>query len=441
MLKVTKGLPTVDLPINKLLWMLDGITELDEERVSKVDLNYPVIVQELARGKGRFVTLDGFHRVVRAASEGHMTIKAIVVNDALITKLTHQTLSNEGFITIDEARAAAQSKCDAEGIDPTLSNAERCGRLIDIQQGSPLMQEERDRKAAYVATPSWDRFKAHVDSVIKTMPPTISERQAADKFHRDLKAKLNQVDRVPYMEKINSKNLFSLSVSKEFFGGFSSKPKLKVNKETISILQDTFLNSNWLDKQKLVTGTIKLSESDYGTFVVDDPVRNFDTMRQTYMAYCNEQIAKLTAFEKQIAPLKSFAASNPKATNNKLVSQAEQVQLKKAGSFIWPNKNVSVETLDANGLKHAAQLAIKILRDNTVFPNFHSRMNKLYTEWDAYADRAEHESDVYMVAQAVKGQLESFVEDVDSEELDEGWSLNKANFLRNLFELMNKSIK
>lgn len=195
--------------------MLDGVTQFDDERISKVDLSYPVIVQQLSRGLGRYVTLDGFHRVVRAASEGHTTIKAIVVDDALIAKLTHQTLSNEGLITIDEARERAQIECDAEGIDPTLSSAERCTRLIDIQQGSPLMQEERERKAAYAESPNWNRFKAHSMRVIKELPPSIEERQAADKFHRDLKAKLGQTDRVPAMEKFNSKNLFSMSISNE----------------------------------------------------------------------------------------------------------------------------------------------------------------------------------------------------------------------------------
>lgn len=72
------------------------------------------------------------------------------------------------YFTVDEARAAAQGACDAEGIDPTLSNAERCTRLIDIQQGSPLMQEERQRKATH------------------------AERLVADKFHTDLKAELGQ---------------------------------------------------------------------------------------------------------------------------------------------------------------------------------------------------------------------------------------------------------
>lgn len=69
---------------------------------------------------------------------------------------------------IEQARAAAQGECDAYGIDPTLNNAERCTRLIDIQQGSPLMHEERQRKAKY------------------------ADKLTCDKFHKDLRAKLGQ---------------------------------------------------------------------------------------------------------------------------------------------------------------------------------------------------------------------------------------------------------
>lgn len=54
-----------------------------------------------------------------------------------------------GFITEQEAYDAAdrvRKECDAAGIDPTLSLPERVARLQDIHQGSPLMQEERQRK-------------------------------------------------------------------------------------------------------------------------------------------------------------------------------------------------------------------------------------------------------------------------------------------------------
>lgn len=110
------------------------------------------------------------------------------------------------FFTIEEARARAQGECDAEGIDPTLSNAERCGRLIDIQQGSPLMHEERQRKAAYKAS----KFNAHVNDVVKHLPQTIAEQQAVDRFHTELKAKLGQTNGAPAMEHLTTKTLFSI---------------------------------------------------------------------------------------------------------------------------------------------------------------------------------------------------------------------------------------
>lgn len=72
------------------------------------------------------------------------------------------------FFTEDEARAAAAVSCDVQGIDPTLSLKERVARLIDIQQGSPLMFEERKRKESYEA------------------------KKQADYFHKTLKAKLGQ---------------------------------------------------------------------------------------------------------------------------------------------------------------------------------------------------------------------------------------------------------
>lgn len=201
LLQLAAGKKVVKFKTKLLAWMDDG--KYDEARAHAARLEFPIIVNEYERGK--WVTLDGFHRVMKALTHNQDLINAKIITTAELNTLIPVGAGNEGFITIDEARAAAQSECDAEGIDPTLSNAERCGRLIDIQQGSPLMKEERDRKAAYAESPNWNRFKAHSMRVIKELPSTISERQAADKFHRDLKAKLGQ-------ESFTSKNLFSMSV-------------------------------------------------------------------------------------------------------------------------------------------------------------------------------------------------------------------------------------
>lgn len=176
--------------------MDDG--KYDEARAHVARLEFPIIVTEYERGK--WVTLDGFHRVMKALTHNQDLIDAKIITTAELNTLIPVGAGNEGFITIDEARARAQSECDAEGIDPTLSNAERCGRLIDIQQGSPLMKEERDRKAAFAESPNWNRFKAHSMRVIKELPPTIAERQAS---------------KVNSMEAFTSKNLFSMSVSNE----------------------------------------------------------------------------------------------------------------------------------------------------------------------------------------------------------------------------------
>lgn len=104
------------------------------------------------------------------------------------------------------------------GVEPNWPLPDRVARLQDIHQGSPLMFEERQRRTAYASVPQGDRFKAHVDDVVKNLPPSISERQAADKFHNDLKAKLGQTSGVTSMEKFNSNNLFSMSVSNEASG-------------------------------------------------------------------------------------------------------------------------------------------------------------------------------------------------------------------------------
>lgn len=56
--------------------------------------------------------------------------------------------AGQQYFTKDTAREEASRACDVEGIDPSLSLPERVARMQDIHQGSPLMQEERQRKAA-----------------------------------------------------------------------------------------------------------------------------------------------------------------------------------------------------------------------------------------------------------------------------------------------------
>lgn len=84
LLKLTKNLPVQDFPLERLVWMVDE-SATNKARVKAADLKYPVIVTEYAKDK--FVTLDGFHRVTKAAEAGQTEIKAILVDQSVIKRL------------------------------------------------------------------------------------------------------------------------------------------------------------------------------------------------------------------------------------------------------------------------------------------------------------------------------------------------------------------
>lgn len=64
--------------------MLEGET-IDQARVNRADKSIRVIVTEYEPGK--FVTMDGFHRVVKAIQGGDKTIPAVIVSKAMILQL------------------------------------------------------------------------------------------------------------------------------------------------------------------------------------------------------------------------------------------------------------------------------------------------------------------------------------------------------------------
>ncbi len=99
-------LPVVDFDVEKLVWNLDmpfwekdgtddwNLTPRDvmnkiegssehQERVKKADLQYPIFV---IKKKGRWLIIDGVHRLVKALQSGHKTIKAKIVTPELIRR-------------------------------------------------------------------------------------------------------------------------------------------------------------------------------------------------------------------------------------------------------------------------------------------------------------------------------------------------------------------
>lgn len=76
--EASKDLPVFDLPIAGIdigfcPWDLENMEDIvyHFDRISKVDLKYPVILDNYG------TLIDGFHRVCRALSEGKRTVKAV----------------------------------------------------------------------------------------------------------------------------------------------------------------------------------------------------------------------------------------------------------------------------------------------------------------------------------------------------------------------------
>lgn len=74
-----KDKSTIQLNLNELKWAMDGVVP-DAKRVDRsvVD-SYPIIVTRFR--DGRYVTLDGFHRALKAVKEGRVSIEAYPVTE------------------------------------------------------------------------------------------------------------------------------------------------------------------------------------------------------------------------------------------------------------------------------------------------------------------------------------------------------------------------
>lgn len=84
LLELTENLPVTRLPIMQLAWMVTG--DYDQERVKAADTSIPVLVYKLPDGK--WVTLDGFHRVVKVyTSERRKDISVKIVPESIFQQL------------------------------------------------------------------------------------------------------------------------------------------------------------------------------------------------------------------------------------------------------------------------------------------------------------------------------------------------------------------
>ena len=66
-LKLSADLPVVKIAVTDLKWLLDKPTKEDIERADRSDTGCPILV---TKWNGKVVTLDGYHRLIKAVRGG-----------------------------------------------------------------------------------------------------------------------------------------------------------------------------------------------------------------------------------------------------------------------------------------------------------------------------------------------------------------------------------
>ncbi|WDS62225.1 hypothetical protein [Pseudomonas phage D6] len=84
LLDLTRNTPVVDFDLKRVTWMIDD--DYDVKRMRAADISVPIIVTQLPTGE--WVTLDGYHRVIKAAwQEKRKTIPAKIVTPQMLKTL------------------------------------------------------------------------------------------------------------------------------------------------------------------------------------------------------------------------------------------------------------------------------------------------------------------------------------------------------------------
>lgn len=65
--RAVAALPILTIKVNRLKWVIDPHSPIDQARVDRADLAAPLLVTTF---NGRHLVVDGFHRVVKAVQKG-----------------------------------------------------------------------------------------------------------------------------------------------------------------------------------------------------------------------------------------------------------------------------------------------------------------------------------------------------------------------------------
>lgn len=77
-LQLAEHLPVELVEVGELLWCVEKLTDEEIERADKADLSFPILV---TRWGGRLVTVDGFHRLIKAVRCGVTTLPSKYIDE------------------------------------------------------------------------------------------------------------------------------------------------------------------------------------------------------------------------------------------------------------------------------------------------------------------------------------------------------------------------
>lgn len=83
-------LPAVSLDLKELEWLVDDSVEEDNDRIEKADYQFPILV---TRYKNKWVTIDGWHRFLKARRDGLKTIQVKKIPTAWFNKENETVLT------------------------------------------------------------------------------------------------------------------------------------------------------------------------------------------------------------------------------------------------------------------------------------------------------------------------------------------------------------
>jgi hypothetical protein len=207
-------------------------------------------------------------------------------------------------------------------------------------------------------------------------------------------------------------------VSTEGFFDRFGKGKPKVDpyapSKSIQALKDTYLNKDWLEKQKLASGEVTLSKSP--SFVnVGDVDKSWANLVKGFTATQQENRKRLLEFDQQLKPYKDNYKSSLKDSieSTRLLKAVTRLKVPEFAELEYPRDSAGLvaPALNAAGIRRVAETVISILKQKTDYEDkVGPVLDQLISDWvgvnATYRKEAEHDSDADLIAREIAGWVE-----------------------------------